>query len=312
MHNAAFPAGATILVVDDEPSNVEVLADVLEPDYEVVFATNGAQALSLADTVKPDLILLDVMMPGMDGFEVFRRLKEHAPTADIPVIFLTGLTDSKSETRGLELGAADFVTKPFTAAVVRARVRNNIEFKRARDQITHLAMTDGLTGVANRRRFDMVLDLEYKRLARTGVFLSLILLDIDYFKAFNDTYGHVAGDDCVRKVAGALSASVSRPADLAARYGGDEFACILPDTDLHGATTIAEHVQFRIGELDISHSGSSVSSRVTASVGVLSTLCIPALSSTAVVTAADACLYRAKADGRNRISAGEGDLQLSV
>ncbi|GAC1313316.1 MAG: diguanylate cyclase [Vulcanimicrobiaceae bacterium] len=299
------PSVGTILVVDDEIGNIEVLAGVLEAEYDVAFATSGAQALDFVGNGKPDLVLLDVVMPDMDGYEVFRRLKEDPSNADLPVIFITGLTDSADETRGLELGAVDYVTKPFTAAVVRARVRNHVELKRARDKILRLARTDGLTGVANRRQFDDVLEVEYKRHVRSKASLSLILLDLDYFKAFNDAYGHVAGDECLRAIANALASNMRRPADVAARYGGEEFACVLPETDLDGARSVAERIRDDIERLDIPHRGSRASDRVTTSIGIVSTDCIATTSPVDVVTAADANLYRAKATGRDRIVASQ-------
>jgi diguanylate cyclase (GGDEF)-like protein len=302
--------GGTILVVDDELGNVEVLADLLGSEYEIVFATSGERALELAAQVKPDLVLLDVMMPGMDGYEVCRRLKQDVSSAAIPVIFITGLTDAEAETRGLELGALDYVTKPFTGPIVRQRVRNHIELKRARDEVTRLALTDGLTGIPNRRRFDEVLEMEYKRLRRRESLLSLILLDIDFFKGFNDTYGHVAGDVCLREIAGVLLAVINRPADLAARYGGEEFACILPETNVHGGATIAAEIQNGIAGLRIPHAGSRIAAHVTASFGVVTVNCMPAMTAVDVVSAADACLYQAKAEGRNRIAA-QGDLQIT-
>lgn len=308
MSSAARPIGGKILVVDDELCNVEILADVLEPDFEVVFATSGAGALDIVERVDLDLVLLDVMMPGLDGYGVISRLKSDAATADIPVIFITGLTDSEAETRGLELGAVDFVTKPFTAAVVRARVRNHVELKRARDQIMLLAMTDGLTGLANRRRFDAVLEAEVKRHARSKSALSLILLDLDYFKAFNDRYGHVAGDECLRLVSGVLGTTIRRTTDLAARYGGEEFACILPDTDLAGATAIAEHIGAGIERLAIPHVGSHVAKHVTVSLGVLGASCTRETTPRDVLSAVDGNLYRAKSEGRNRIAASQMEL----
>jgi diguanylate cyclase (GGDEF)-like protein len=304
---AGVPAsGGTVLIVDDEPSNIEVLAALLEAEYEVVFATNGAQALELVHHAPPDLILLDVMMPGLDGYEVCARLKSDDETAQIPVIFITGLDDVEAETRGLSLGAADYVTKPFSPAIVRARVHNHMAFKRARDVITELAVTDGLTGLANRRRFDETLHREYRRHSRSRATLSLILLDIDYFKTFNDTYGHVAGDDCLRKIAGAL-AQTRRVSDLAARYGGEEFACILPETDERGASTVAQAILCGIRVLAIPHAASPVASHVTASLGVVSTLCPSTMTGGEVVQAADVCLYRAKAEGRDRIVTAELD-----
>lgn len=290
-----------ILLVDDELSNIEVLADIFDDDYEVLFATEGEKALEIAATGQPDVILLDVMMPGMDGHEVCRRLKMERQTAGIPVIFITGLSDVAAETKGLELGAMDYVSKPFSPAVVKIRVRNQIELKCAREQLTKLASTDGLTGLANRRRFDEVLAQEYTRHARSAGELSLIMLDVDHFKAYNDTYGHVSGDDCLRQIAGVINRSVIRVTDLAARYGGEEFVCVLPETNQKGALAIAEKIRLGIIALSIPHSGSSAASHVTASLGVVTTRCFPEKSALNIVAQADEQLYKAKASGRNRV-----------
>ncbi len=223
---------ASVLVVDDDVTNIMMLAQLLQTDYDVIFATGGAQALELAASALPDLILLDVVMPGLDGYAVCAHLKADPLTTHIPVIFLTGLEEDDTESRCLEIGAVDYVTKPFNAAVVRSRVRNHVELKQMRDALLEQAATDVLTGLANRRRFDEALATECQRLSRTRATLALIMIDVDHFKLFNDKYGHVGGDDCLRALADALRASMSRAPDLAARYGGEEFACILPETTL--------------------------------------------------------------------------------
>ena len=219
---------ATILIVDDEISNIEIMNAVLEDDYEICFATSGQQALDIARTVQPDLILLDVLMPGIDGFEVCRQIKADIMLVDIPIIFTTGLGDTEDEMRGLSLGAIDYVTKPIQPAILRARVGNHVELKRLRDQLATLAVTDALTGLSNRRHMERSLQAESARLTRTGEWMSVIMLDIDFFKQFNDTYGHPAGDRCIAMVGAALTRAVKRATDLPARYGGEEFACILP------------------------------------------------------------------------------------
>lgn len=295
-----------ILVVDDETINIELLADLLEDDYDVSFATGGEQALALAASDRPDLILLDVLMPGMDGYDVCARLKQDVATSGIPVIFVTALGDTEAETRGLDLGAVDYVTKPISPAIVRARIRNHIELKRARDTLARLATTDGLTGLANRRSFDDRLAAEHRRLSRAGGELSLILLDIDHFKLFNDTYGHLAGDDCLRQVGRALQGVVRRPADLAARYGGEEFACILPETDAAGVAAIADQVRAAIAGLKIPHAASRTADHVTASLGVVTVVCVPEQAVSDIVATADAGLYRAKETGRNRVGTVAG------
>ena len=292
-----------ILVIDDEPSNIDLLADIFSSTYEVLTAEEGMGGLEIAVTSMPDLILLDVMMPGIDGYEVCRRLKAEPLTSAIPVIFVTGLGDDASETHGLELGAVDFVTKPICPATVRVRVGNHIALKLAQDQLTRMATTDGLTGLANRRRFDEVLEMEYSRHTRSGDDLSLILMDVDHFKLFNDTYGHVAGDDCLRQVAKAIGGSVIRVTDIAARYGGEEFACILPMTNQEGAVAIAEKVRQSVSQLSIPHSHSSAADHVTVSLGVVTTKCISGRSAMNIVALADEQLYAAKQSGRNQCCA---------
>lgn len=292
---------ARILIVDDEPGNIELLAALFEEQYEVLFAVNGEKALELAARYRPDCILLDLIMPGMSGFEVCSRLKFERQTAELPIVFITGQGDAETETRGLELGASDFVTKPINPLAVKIRVNNQIELKRAREQLVRRATSDGLTGLANRRHFDETLDREYGRHIRSQAPLSLILLDIDYFKPFNDTYGHPAGDECLRRIARVLDAVVHRSADLVARYGGEEFVCILPETDLDGAAVVAEKIRSSIAELAIPHAGSTVTGYVTASFGVCSMLCNVEKSALNLLARADEQLYAAKKAGRNRV-----------
>lgn len=294
-------ATATVAVVDDDVTNIAILAQLLEPEFDVVFATSAAEALDLIPRVMPDLVLLDVVMPDMDGYTVCARLKMDPTTAGIAIIFMTGLQDSENESHALEMGAADYVTKPFSPNVVRARVRNQVELKRARDRMLTLAANDGLTGLANRRTFDATLERECSRLARTRGTISLIMLDIDYFKAFNDLYGHVAGDSCLRSIAEVLSAAIHRPGDLSARYGGEEFACVLPDTAIDGAVAVAEQIRAAICALAIPHSGSKASTVLTASFGVASIACVGDGDGEKLLRAADSRLYEAKKEGRNRV-----------
>ncbi len=290
-----------ILVIDDESSNIELLADIFGAAYEVLSASEGLAGLEAAATMMPDVILLDVMMPGIDGYEVCRRLKADPLTSDIPVIFITGLGDVTAETRGLEYGAVDYVTKPISPAAVKARVKNHIALKQAQDQLTRLATTDGLTGLANRRRFDEMLELEYARHTRSGAELSLIMLDIDHFKLYNDSYGHVGGDDCLRKVGQTINSAIVRSTDLAARYGGEEFVCLLPMTGHDAAIAIAEKIRLGISSLAIPHCKSSVADHVTTSLGVVTARCVPGRSALHIVALADEQLYAAKSGGRNRI-----------
>lgn len=297
----AAPADTTILIVDDMPSNIEILNQVLGGEYDILFATGGREALEIAANEVPDLILLDVMMPNMDGYQVCKKLKADPRTQRIPVIFITAMDQDEDEARGLNLGAIDYLTKPIRPAIVKARVRNHLQLKRYRDFLEYLSLTDGLTGIPNRRRLDVCLESEWRRGRRNGTPLSLIIMDIDLFKAFNDGYGHPAGDECLRQVAAALVGCIRRPADLVARYGGEEFACLLPDTDLEGAVSVAEQIRQKIHEMNIPHGFSAVADRITLSMGVISQVPGHAQSPADLIRVADGCLYKAKREGRNRI-----------
>lgn len=296
------PAKPIILIVDDQPENVKVLVQALEDLYELRVALNGPSALQFAlATIPPDLILLDVVMPGMDGYEVCRRLKSDDKTRDIPVVFVTSLSDLEDETKGLELGAIDYITKPVRPPIVRVRVRNHLALKRKSDLLEELASIDGLTCLANRRRFDDTLDKEWRRAARSGNPISLAMIDLDYFKAYNDHCGHVAGDDCLRLIADTLQNSMRRGGDLVARYGGEEFVVLLPDTDVDGMLEVARVMRGRIEALSIKHPHSKVAERVTVSIGVAAIVPSPDSSPETLVKAADEALYEAKKSGRNQV-----------
>jgi diguanylate cyclase (GGDEF)-like protein len=269
----------------------------------VIIGSDGHEALSLAASHMPDLILLDVMMPGLDGYQVCTRLKQDSTTAAIPVIFVSAMDEEEDETRGLELGAIDYITKPLKAPIVRARVRNHLELKRYRDLLENLSIKDALTGIANRRRLDEVMNLEWRRALRSPAPLSFILMDIDCFKAYNDNYGHTAGDECLRQVARALASATRRFTDLVARYGGEEFACVLPTTDAAGAAILGNRLRAVVEALNIPHAYSPVTDRVTISVGVATVVPTPATSQSQLTETADRRLYEAKRTGRNRVVA---------
>lgn len=289
-----------VLIVDDQPTNIQALYRLFASEHRVLMATSGAKALALCRDDPPDLVLLDVEMPEMDGHEVCVRLKADVATRDIPVIFVTAHTDAEHETRGLALGAVDFIAKPFNPAVVRARVKTHLTLKAHSDQLRRMVFVDGLTGVANRRCFDERLVSEWRRAGRYARPLALLMLDVDHFKRFNDRYGHQVGDECLRRVASAIKGGLLRPDDLVARYGGEEFACILPETDLDGALTVAKSIDERVRGLQIEHADSDAGSVVTLSAGVA--VCVPHSDADPMqlLALADEQLYAAKAAGRGR------------
>jgi len=292
-----------ILVVDDIPANIKTLNAILADDYNVIFATDWRKGLELAEQRSPDIILLDIMMPDMDGYEICQRLKADVATREIPVIFITALDGEADEEKGLAIGAADYITKPFRPAIVRLRVANHLQLKLQRDRLESLTMTDGLTEIANRRRFDQHLDQEWRRCARMQTPLSAIMVDIDYFKAFNDNYGHSAGDDCIRDIAQTLAAIPIRAGDLVARVGGEEFACLLPGTDGEGASTIAGRLLDAVNDLAIPHAWSNVAGKVSISAGVGTMVPTGGGDPLELIKLADEKLYEAKNSGRNRVAA---------
>ncbi|WP_334185614.1 diguanylate cyclase [Novosphingobium sp.] len=303
---------ATILVVDDDVANIEIMNAVLEDDYDVCFAMSGEEAMDTARSVDPDLILLDVMLPGVDGFEVCRQLKVDPVLADVPVIFMTGLGDTEDEMRGLSLGAIDYVAKPIQPAILRARVGNHVELKRLRDKLAELAVTDALTGLSNRRQLERTLEGEWVRLCRTGDWLSVVMLDIDFFKQFNDTYGHVAGDRCIVMIAASLNRALRRMTAVTARYGGEEFVCILPGADPATARIVAEEIRRQVNALQIPHETSGAGPCVTVSIGVASARCTGETAPERWIAEADKQLYLSKVGGRDRIVATEFEANCVV
>lgn len=257
----------TILIVDDEAASFAILSQVLKDKYRVLVAKNGEQALKIVDRDAVDCILLDILMPGMDGYEVLRRLKNSDHSKDIAVILTTAKSEDQDEGKGLHLGAVDYIRKPFNLPIVEARVRTHLELRLKNRILTELVSLDGLTNIYNRRKFDESLTQEFKRNQRAGLCLGLLLLDVDHFKPYNDNYGHAAGDACLRRVASCLKGALKRPGDFLARYGGQEFVMLLPDTDSNGLAWMAQNVQQRLQELHIPHEFSPTASCLTLSIG---------------------------------------------
>ena len=298
----------TILIVDDQPVYIQALSNLLRGEYHIRVAANGPKALEIAgENTPPALILLDIEMPGMEGYEVCRRLKENERTNAIPVIFVTARDKPKDEEMGFNLGAVDYISKPFQPSIVRARVRTHMNLKKKTDLLEKLAMLDGLTDIPNRRQLENRLAEEYDRALRNGRPLSLLMMDIDHFKAYNDNYGHGAGDECLRRVARALVQTLSRSSDLAARYGGEEFAALLPETDVRGAFHLAGKIRAAVADLGVVHDYSNVAPVITLSIGVAAhAVETPKQDIMQLLHAADQALYLAKKEGRNRVRVDHG------
>jgi diguanylate cyclase (GGDEF)-like protein len=300
MNHIVVPgARPQILIVDDERLNITLLNALLKADYKIMVATNGEQALKAATSGKPDLILLDIMMPDMDGYEVCRQLKSAKETQRIPIIFITAMGNVESETKGFELGAVDYISKPFNSSVVKARVGVHMQLKRKSDLLEKLVSIDALTEIPNRRAFDQKREQEWARCLRAGLPLSFVMIDIDLFKQFNDNHGHGAGDECLVRVARALNGCIQRPGDFVARYGGEEFSAILADTATDGAMRIAERFHAALAALQIPHASSAAAPHVTISIGIATAIPVTDLTPEMLSEAADRMLYAAKNAGRN-------------
>ncbi|MFA5181375.1 MAG: diguanylate cyclase [Syntrophales bacterium] len=322
-----------ILLVDDaEEMRVLITRQLRKAGYaKVIEAASASEAFSVLGLDRDrangtvagiDLIVMDIVMPEIDGIEACRRIKKDDRFEDVPIIMITALADKGILQSAFDAGAMDYITKPVDKLELIARVRSSLRLKdemekrREREKellvmsrklaaanqiLQRLSLLDGLTGIPNRRRFDEVLANEWKRAMRSKRPLSLVMIDIDHFKAFNDHYGHQAGDDCLKKAALAMSGILKRPTDILARYGGEEFAAILPMTASDGADAIAAAMRTSVLDLAIPHDHSSAASRVTISIGIATLVPRRGMTAAMLIYAADQALYEAKAGGRNRI-----------
>jgi diguanylate cyclase (GGDEF)-like protein len=293
-----------VLIVDDDSLAAEILTQLLREEQTVAVAGNGEQALVLArEPPRPDLILLDVVMEGMDGYQVCRELKADPATRDIPVIFVSGRGRAEDERHGLELGAVDYVHKPFEREVVRARVRNHLAAKRQGDSLTRLSELDSLTGLANRRRFDAYLAQQWQLALANAASLGLLMIDVDQFKTYNDSCGHAAGDQCLRQVAGALREVGAGAEGLVARYGGDEFVWVIPGADSDTAQAAAVRALEAVRALAIPREAGAERPSVSLSIGVWAGRPAPGVGVADGLAEADRRLYQAKSEGRDRYAA---------
>ena len=291
----------TILIVDDEKANRKILKELLQTQAKIIFAKNGQQAIDLAKRHLPDLILMDVLMPDFSGFDVIDVLKNDNKTMSIAIIFITGLTNSDDEARGFSLGCCDYIYKPFKSNIVIARVMMHLELVRQRKLLKEIAHIDALTGVSNRRKMNEVLTEEISANNRDKKSLVVAMLDIDFFKPYNDNYGHGAGDIALRQVGDILRDACQRPRDFVARYGGEEFVIVLPDSTIEGAKLVLNNIIKNINDKAINHEYSDIEKVLTVSIGAIVMDECKRCTVELVLNRADELLYQAKDNGRNQL-----------
>ncbi len=304
-----------ILLVDDTPAELKIISTYLKKmGHELVSCTNGQEAVDCYQNNSVDLVLLDIVMPLMDGYEAARRIRG-LKDGWVPIIFLSGRDSPQDIATGIEAGGDDYLVKPINEVILAAKmgameriaamrerlIEVSSELEEANAELQKLADVDGLTGIANRRSLDSYLEHETARCIRENQPISLIMIDLDHFKAYNDYYGHLAGDNCLKRIADILKTKVRRPSDIAGRYGGEEFCIILPNTDAEGTKHVAEYLRLTVEELQIPHAGNDEKGVVTLSLGVVTHYPDPSFAISTLLNDADKALYHAKRCGRNRV-----------
>lgn len=293
----------TILVVDDMTTTLLLLHDLLKDTYEVKIAKSGTKALEILESPNDiDLILLDIEMPDINGYDVCKRIKNNETIKNIPIIFITGRTSQEDEEYGLNLGAIDYITKPFNKAIVKLRIKNYLNLKIKNDMLEKLSMYDGLTNIRNRRFFDETFEKTFSEIKRDKKSLAVLMIDIDFFKPYNDNYGHGQGDETLRKVAKALEKTIKRPSDFVARYGGEEFVILLKDINKDGVEAVANNLLNAIRELKITHEFSKIENYVTISIGASFYNSNSDVTKLELLLKADETLYNVKNSGRNNFA----------
>lgn len=301
-----------ILLVDDSKIEQMVISSYLDPQkHQVIIASSGEEGVEAFYSQHPDLILLDVMMPGIDGYEVAKRIRQSSEPW-VPIIFLSGKTSSQDLAEGIAAGGDDYLTKPVDPLVLSAKLQamdriakmraqliaTTIQLEQANQELKQLSLSDGLTGIANRRYLDQTLPSELNRAFREQFPISVLLIDVDHFKKFNDHHGHLEGDDCLKQIAWQLRGACRRGSDFACRYGGEEFCVLLPNTDLLGANAVASNILGSIESLQIPHLGIEPATTVTISIGIYSHDSSEPIKANAFLANADCALYQAKNAGR--------------
>ena len=293
----------TILVVDDMTTTLLLLHDLLKDTYEVKIAKSGTKALEILESPNDiDLILLDIEMPDINGYEVCKILKNNEQTKNIPIIFVTARNSEEDEEYGLNLGAIDYITKPFNKTITKLRLKNYLELKMKNDMLEKLSMYDGLTNIRNRRFFDETFEKTFSEIKRDKKSLAVLMIDIDFFKPYNDNYGHGQGDETLRKVAKALEKTIKRASDFVARYGGEEFVILLKDINKDGVEAVANNLLNAIRELKITHEFSKIENYVTVSIGASFYNSSSDITKLELLLKADETLYNVKNSGRNNFA----------
>ncbi|MBW7857672.1 MAG: diguanylate cyclase [Leptonema sp. (in: Bacteria)] len=292
---------STILIVDDETTNIVMLSDLLKDEYQIKIAKSGQKAIDIAKSEGIDLILLDIEMPQLSGYEVCKTLKDNQKTKSIPIIFVTAKADEADEEKGLNLGAIDYITKPFSKAIVKLRIKNHIQLKYKTDLLEQYSLHDGLTNIKNRRFFDDAFDVMYREVRRDKTNLTLMMIDIDFFKLYNDHYGHGKGDETLIKVANAIQSALLRPTDFVARYGGEEFIVLLKAINQEGVITVCNNILKAVRDLNILHEYSQAASYVSISIGATQYDANLDISKDKILKRADEALYEVKKKGRDNL-----------
>ena len=293
----------TILAVDDMTTTLLLLHDLLKDTYEVKIAKSGTKALEILESPNDiDLILLDIEMPDINGYDVCKRIKNNETIKNIPIIFITGRTSQEDEEYGLNLGAIDYITKPFNKAIVKLRIKNYLNLKIKNDMLEKLSMYDGLTNIRNRRFFDETFEKTFSEIKRDKKSLAVLMIDIDFFKPYNDNYGHGQGDETLRKVAKALEKTIKRASDFVARYGGEEFVILLKDINKDGVEAVANNLLNAVRELKITHEFSKIENYVTISIGASFYNSSSDITKLELLLKADETLYSVKNSGRNNFA----------
>jgi len=292
----------SVLIVDDETMNITTLSYILSNDYTVYIEKDGAGCIESAQSIQPDLILLDVVMPGMSGFEVLVALKSNKITKNIPVIFISSLGDIQDEELGLSLGAADYIGKPFSKSIVELRVRNQLRIVNQMRTVDNLSITDALTDTYNRNYFNEVLWQEWKRALRQQTKIGFMIIDLDCFKNYNDTHGYIEGDKVLKTIAKTIEGRIKRAADKLARWNGEEFAIVLPETKHDGVIKVAEHIRESVENEEFILNNKTVTT-ITVSIGVNTTVPVRdgSYSLNNFISDADNAVIRAKSLGRNTV-----------